>query len=307
MAPNWARATRPLVIVFALICFAITLIFEADVEAQGGAYATGVLVLMTSAAIAVTISAWYQKPGVEVDLSGDLDRFSPTRRSRTSSSGPTASRSLRSSSLGIVIASFVSRAMRTTEIRIEKIELDDMAQSSFLKEMAEGEIRIVTNRRETGDVTEYRFKEHEKRDRQSHPSTDPILFYEIDVGDASEFTGKLKICGVDIGGIQDTADECAGSSKRDRGTAASSSRQDRQDTARLFRLERGESDQVSDPLHSVWRRRHGPGHARDTSDRPNPIRNYGRACTLADKVLPCSRYAVIITAFVPVSSEKSLV
>ena len=57
MAPNWARASRPLVIIFTLICFAITFIFEANVEAQGGAYATGVLVLMTSAAIAVTISA----------------------------------------------------------------------------------------------------------------------------------------------------------------------------------------------------------------------------------------------------------
>ena len=58
MAPNWARATRPLVMVFASICFAVTIIFEANVEAQGGAYATGVLVLMTSAAVAVTISAW---------------------------------------------------------------------------------------------------------------------------------------------------------------------------------------------------------------------------------------------------------
>ena len=37
------------------ITFLVTIIFKANVEAQGGAYATGVLVLMTSAAVAVTL------------------------------------------------------------------------------------------------------------------------------------------------------------------------------------------------------------------------------------------------------------
>src|SRR2546430_17332780 len=58
MAPNWARASRPLVIVFCVISFLVTLIFHASVDAQAGAYATGGLVGMSSAAIAVTISVW---------------------------------------------------------------------------------------------------------------------------------------------------------------------------------------------------------------------------------------------------------
>ena len=200
MAPNWARASRPLVIIFTLVCFAITYIFEANVEAQAGAYATGVLVLITSAAIAVTISAWGRKEGAKWIFLFIAMVFTYTTITNIIER-PDGIKIASLFILAIVVASFVSRAMRTTEIRIQKIELDATAQG-FIDNMSDEEIRIVTNRRETGDVVEYRFKEHEKRVDNHIPANDPVLFFEIDIGDASEFTGKIVIKGVDVAGYK---------------------------------------------------------------------------------------------------------
>ena len=200
MAPNWARASRPLVLIISAVCFAITYIFEASVEAQGGAYATGVLVLMTSAAIAVTISAWRRKEWARWMFLIIAVVFTYTTITNIIER-PDGIKIASLFILGIVVASFVSRAMRTTEIRIQKIELDATAQS-FIDNMSDEEIRIVTNRRETGDLVEYRFKEHEKRVDNHIPANDPILFFEIDIGDASEFAGKIEIKGVDVAGYK---------------------------------------------------------------------------------------------------------
>lgn len=201
MAPDWARATRPLVAVFTGICFAVTWVFDASVDAQGGAYATGVLVLMTSAAIAVTLSA--RRNASKWTWAYALISLVFTYTTITNIiERPDGIKIASLFIFGIILASFVSRAMRSTELRIDKIELDETAQKFIDDILSEGDVRIVTNRRETGDVIEYRFKEHEKRIDNHIPSTDPILFYEIELGDASEFKGKLKIRGVDIDGYR---------------------------------------------------------------------------------------------------------
>jgi hypothetical protein len=61
MAPRWAALSRPLVLALFTVDVVITLIFGADVEAQSGAYATGVLVLILSAAVAVTLALWRER------------------------------------------------------------------------------------------------------------------------------------------------------------------------------------------------------------------------------------------------------
>ena len=200
MAPNWAKATRPLVLVFTGICLVVTILFRAEVNAQAGAYATGVLGLMTSAAFAVTISARNrgQRSWV-IFLVISLVFFYTTAVNIIEQ--PSGLQIAVLFTLAIIASSFVSRALRTTELRVERIEFDETAER-FIDELAEGEVRIVTNRREMGNVAEYRFKEHEKRIDNHIPSTDPILFYEVELGDASEFTGALKVRGVDIEGYQ---------------------------------------------------------------------------------------------------------
>ncbi len=199
MAPEWGRATRPLVFVFIIICFAVTIIFEANVDAQGGAYATGVLVLMSSAAIAVFISAWRRKQFIKWAflLIALVFIYTTIQNIHERPEG------IKIASLfiiGIVAASFTSRVLRSTELRVEKILLDETAQNFITELNKKGTLRIVTNRREIGDVREYQFKELEKRADNHIPSSDPIIFFEVDPGDASEFQGTLKIRGLDVEG-----------------------------------------------------------------------------------------------------------
>lgn len=200
MAPDWARATRPLVLVFTAICFLVTILFKADVTAQGGAYATGVLALMASAAVAVTISARKKREKKWIGFLLITIIFAYTLLVNIIEQ-PDGIKIASFFIIAIILASFVSRALRTTEIRVASIEFDKKARE-FLDDLSNEEVRIVTNRREVGNVSEYRFKEHEKRVDNHIPATDPILFYEVELGDASEFSGRLLIRGVDVEGYR---------------------------------------------------------------------------------------------------------
>ncbi|HEX5876659.1 MAG TPA: hypothetical protein VFY60_18580 [Pyrinomonadaceae bacterium] len=200
MAPEWARATRPLVVVFTVICFIVTILFRADVDAQGGAYATGVLALMTSAAIAVTLSA--RRRGERVQWFFMLIALVFIYTTIVNIVEQPEGIKIAIIFIGAIVASSLfSRVYRSTELRVEHIDLDDMARE-FIRKAAKGTVRIIANRMDRGDAAEYEAKETEKRIDNHIPAGEPILFFEVTPGDASEFSGVLKIRGETVDGFQ---------------------------------------------------------------------------------------------------------
>lgn len=136
MAPDWARATRPLVFVYSAIAFIVTLWFQADVEAQGGAYATGVLVLMSSAAFAVTLAARRrgEKLRTVAFCSITLVFFYTTVANVIER--PDGIR-IAAFFIGfIVVISLVSRIWRSTELRVSSVVLDEVAQRFVVETIA---------------------------------------------------------------------------------------------------------------------------------------------------------------------------
>jgi hypothetical protein len=200
MAPSWTRAMRPLVLILTIIAFGVTFIFKADVNAQGGAYATGVLVLMSSAAVAVTISALRRK---ENRWAGAFALISLAFAYTTVVNVIERPDGIKIAGFFIALIIFVSmlsRIARTTELRVERFEIDETAQR-FLDDAAKaGTLRIITNHPEESNPEEYRREMAEHREDHNLPSQDPILFLEVEVCDPSEFSDVVKIEGMNVGG-----------------------------------------------------------------------------------------------------------
>ncbi len=195
MAPDWARANRPLVLVFTLISLVVTVVFNADVNAQGGAYATGVLVLMTSAAVAVTIAHWQDRSRWVYGLMTLIFAYTMVVNVVERPEG------IKIASFfiaGIVLVSITSRAMRSTELRVGSVRLSPKAEE-FIASLGECPVRIIAHRPDKRTVEEYDRKEVQAREDHSLNSGEPVIFLEIMQGDASAFEEDLEVRGVRIG------------------------------------------------------------------------------------------------------------
>ncbi|MFC3574023.1 amino acid transporter [Streptomyces yaanensis] len=194
MAPHWARAVRPMVIVFTLVAFLVTWIFDADVDAQGGAYATGVLVLITSAAIAVTIAA--HKAGqrnwtIAFAVISAVFVYTTVVNVIERPDGVKIGACFIA---GIILVSLLSRLARAFELRVTHVELDDMAER-FVRDIASRKIRFIANEPDRRDKAEYREKIEQIRNDNDLPEQEDFVFVEVTVTDPSEFEAGLTVRG----------------------------------------------------------------------------------------------------------------
>ncbi|WUH92063.1 amino acid transporter [Streptomyces sp. NBC_00433] len=194
MAPHWAGAVRPMVLVFTLVAFLVTWIFDASVDKQGGAYATGVLVLMSSAAIAVTIAArkarqrrWTVGFGVIAVVFLYTTVVNVLER-------PDGVKIGACFIAGIMLVSFLSRLARAFELRVTSVRLDPMAER-FVRDIAKRRVRFVANEPGLRDPAEYREKLAQIRLDNDIPAEDDLVLVEVTIMDASEFESALTVRG----------------------------------------------------------------------------------------------------------------
>jgi hypothetical protein len=194
MSPEWAGAVRPLVLILTGTAFLITWLFHASVDGQGGAYATGVLVLITSAAVAVTLAARRARQRwrtvgfaivavvfVYTTLDNMVER-------------PDGLKIGACFVLGIVLVSVASRIKRVFELRATEIDFDATSQV-FLRDCARRTIRLVAHKTQDRAIDEYVEKVRQLRRDHDLPSDPDVIFVEVTVVDPSDFQGRLLVRG----------------------------------------------------------------------------------------------------------------
>lgn len=194
MSPEWAGATRPLVVVLTSVGFLITWVFDADVNAQGGAYATGVLVLMTSAAVAVALAA--RKAGqpkltvayavIALVLAYTLFDNVRERPDGVKIGGCFIA--------AIIVISLASRLHRALELRAIDITYDQRADL-YIRDMSRRTIRLVANEPDARDRAEYDEKIRQTIEDNDLPDGRDIVFVEVTVKDYSDFESHIAVHG----------------------------------------------------------------------------------------------------------------
>jgi hypothetical protein len=191
------------VLVYTAVSIGITIAFHADVNAQAGAYATGILAMMVSGAVAVTISAVQRRQRRSAAMFTVLTLVLLYALAANIIAKPHGIMIAAAFIAGIVVISLVSRVSRTTELRADRIEFDQAARQFVTDSLShDGGLHLVANQRQAGDRAEYAKKEAAQRGMNPVPGAADTLFLEIDVVDPSDFSDVLHVRGVEVDGYR---------------------------------------------------------------------------------------------------------
>lgn len=202
MAPDWARAARPLTLVFFLVAVAITIYFKASVDAQGSAYATGVLVLITSASIAAALSA---RKHQRHNLARGLWLVSAIFAYTTGANIVERPEGVHVASffiVAILLVSLLSRVNRAFELRASTVAFDEAATRFLDEAAARGSIAIISHESGHSETAQYAAKDRQQRKSSNIPEAEPTLFLEVVVTNSSDFATDLLVEGTERGGYQ---------------------------------------------------------------------------------------------------------
>jgi hypothetical protein len=184
MAPEWTSDTRRLVAFFAAVTVVLTIIFRASVDAQASACATGVLVLITSAALAVTTNLWHKsrfKALVAAVLTAVLMYTTGVNMVLRPDGLQIACFFI----FAILSVSLISRAVRSFELRVNKVVLDETALKIIANAKKDGAVRIIAHK-PGGSAYDNKAAEL----KEAHGLEDPdhkVIFLEVIPVDPSEF------------------------------------------------------------------------------------------------------------------------
>ena len=190
MAPRWAALARPLVLVLLTADVIVTLVFGADVEAQSGAYATGVLVLILSAALAATLALWHERRYAMALYSGFLSLVFAYTLADNCLERPDGLIIGSIFTVLLMLACAVSRSMRSMEIRIPYGFFVNVESWSLGPELRDKKVHLVPIKTSSADD-----RRRKKAEIVRHFNVSgPFLFLHVNLLDnRSEFTAPLDV------------------------------------------------------------------------------------------------------------------
>ncbi|RJF75333.1 APC family permease [Deinococcus cavernae] len=198
MAPEWSRAHRPLVLLYTAIAVIVTLAFKANVDAQAAAYATGVLAMMTSAAVAVTLIALRRRERGPALAFGLISAVFIYTSAVTVLSDPKGLYLALVFIALVLVVGITSRVSRSFELRVSSVQFDDTARE-LLQRFPIRPLRFVSHHPGREILDDYKKQEMRVRQMVHLPYEEPFIFLEVEVDDASEFADVVEVSGHMVG------------------------------------------------------------------------------------------------------------